>query len=173
MTEVERLKFLELLDMAPDGLRIEFGVFRGDTLALMTGHLERTIGVDSFEGMPTPGPCDFTPDGESPYPKGRLRSNMDAVRSAAPRAHLVKGFIPQLFDWFDPAVIAFAHVDLDHYEPTRATLDWLFPRMKTGGVIVCDDWFPDRDYLAAKAINEFAEEVSGMKTCGRKAWWVL
>lgn len=172
MTDEERGKFLELLALAPPGARIEFGVFRGETLALIAADGEPTIGVDSFEGMPEPGEFDFA-DGINPYPRGRFAVPMSTAWGSAPSASLVKGVVPDVLDRIGSTGFAFAHVDLDHYASTLALLHWLWPRMKPGGVIVCDDWFPDRDYLAAKAINEFAQKVGDPQTFGRKAWWVL
>lgn len=175
---LEHLQIQRLLDLVPLGDRIEFGVYYAQTLAIMSRHHRRTIGVDSFEGMAESGPRDLLPDGSDPYPKGRLTAQMEEVRRRCPSATLVKGWVPEVFEvwlWKDMPIsgpYAFAHVDLDHYQPTLDTIRWLWDRMLPGGIICCDDWFEGRDYLAAAAINEWAEDHPLDGTLLRKAWWV-
>jgi len=67
---------------------------------------------------------------------------------------------------------AFADVDMDHYVPTLAALNWLWDRMVPGGIIHADDHFPDRDWLASRAINEFTRLHPLSGEFERRAWWV-
>lgn len=162
-----------LLAQAPAGPRIEIGVLRGATLAKIARHEGTTIGVDSFEGMPEPGEHDIV-GGVSNYPKGRLAVGMGVVRAAVgPRVQLVQGFVPAVLTHVSDGPFAFAHLDIDHYGPTRDALEWLFARMMPGGILACDDWFDGQDYLAAKAINEAAARRPLTGTNGRLAWWVF
>lgn len=163
--------FRQLLDSCPPGPRIELGVFRGATLKLITEHGGVTYGVDSFAGMAEPGERDIV-NGVNAYPKGRLAVPIKQVRKAVPGAILIKGYVPEVLAQAPDGPFAFAHVDLDHYGPTKAALEWLFPRMMPGGVLMCDDWFEDGASLAAGAINEAAVQRPFSGTDGRKAWWV-
>jgi hypothetical protein len=171
--------FKSLLDAAPAGPRLEFGVCRGDTLALMIDHPGETLGIDSFEGMGEPGPHDASPPGEPSYPKGRLAVPLDFVTARfagcnEPLPILVRGWIPDVLPTLPPRAWAFVHIDLDHYAPTLACLEWVWPRMLPGGIVCCDDWFQDRDYLAGRAINEWqASHGPFAGTFGRKAYWIL
>ena len=168
MTPMERACFADLLTQAPAGPRIEFGVFRGATLRLMLEHPGPTYGVDSWQGMAAPSARDIK-DGWNPYPKGRLA----APPPHLPGARLIQGWAPEVLDICPQGPFAFAHVDLDQHQPTAAVLPWLWRRMAPGGIIVCDDWFSDRDWLAAGAINAWAAEHGPLSgTVGRKAWWV-
>lgn len=172
MTPDERRAFDALLAMAPAGNRIEFGVFRGATLKLIADHRGSTWGVDSFEGMAQPTSRDIK-GGLNPYPKGRLAAPMSQAQSVAPTAHLVRGYVPKVLNSIDVSGFAFAHLDMDQFTPTKAALAWVYPRMLAGGILCCDDWFADRDWLAAGAINEFAREWGlSIQTCGRKAWFI-
>ncbi len=162
-----------LLAAAPAGSRIEIGVFRGETLSLIARHDGQTIGVDSFRGMAEPGVHDIV-NGVSRYPKGRLAVGMEAVRAkVGRRVQLVQGFVPAVLATVPEGPFAFAHLDIDHYDPTRDALAWLFGRMMTGGILVCDDWFEGQDFLAARAINEAAARRPLSGSNGRKAWWVF
>jgi O-methyltransferase len=165
--------FKGLLNAAPQGPRIEIGVHAGQSLALIADHDDQTIGVDSFEGMAEPGPEDFHAPGRTNYPKGRLAVGIDRVRRFVGQGPvLIKGFVPDVLTEIPDGPYAFAHLDIDHYEPTRQALAWLFEHMAPGGALCCDDWFPGQDCLAAKALNEAAAmfPISGSE--GRKVWWI-
>lgn len=162
----------EVLAQAPRGPRIEFGVHRGATLAIIAEHEGLTVGVDSFEGMAEPGPFDYR-EGRCHYPRGRLKAPIEIAAARVPRARLVRGWVPEVLADLPDGPWAFAHVDLDHYEPTLATLQWLWPRMMRGGIICCDDFFPGRDWLAARAINQVARVHALSGAEGRKGWWVF
>jgi len=163
--------FYRMLAKAPPGDRIEFGVLSGGTLGKMSNHPGKTFGVDSFEGMGEPSQHDIK-DGVNQYPKGRLMAPMSDARRNAPRAILIKGFVPQVLSVVPNGPYAFADVDLDHYQPTLDALEWLWPRMLPGGVIITDDHFPGRDWLAARAINEFALTHPLAGELHRRAWWI-
>lgn len=166
MTPAEMGCFKHLLSKAPPGPRIEVGVFRGDTLKLMVKHDDFTYGVDSWDGMAVPTEKDQK-DGWNPYPRGRLRCAVPNI----PGATLFQGFVPHVFTQVPEVDFAFAHVDVDHHGPTLWTLHYLHHRMLRGGIVVCDDYFPERDWLAAGAINEFNQIKPLAGYLGRKAWF--
>lgn len=166
MTPQEKECFLDLLSKAPPGPRIEIGVFRGDTLKLMVHEQHAVYGVDSWDGMAVPTEKDIK-DGWNPYPRGRLRCKKPIISGAV----LYEGFIPHVFTKVPEVDFAFAHVDVDHFGPTKWSLHYLHSRMMRGGIVVCDDWFPDRDWLAAGAINEFTDIKRIAGSVGRKAWF--
>lgn len=171
MTGVNMTDLRARLAEALTGPRIEFGVFRGATLAEIAKHDGITIGVDSFEGMAEPTERDLY-EGRQPYPKGRLAAGMANARRAAPRAVLIKGFVPDVLYRITESGFAFAHLDMDQFGPTMAALEWIVPRMQPGGVVVCDDWFAGRRVLAAGAINQFAAERGiALSSSGRMAWF--
>ena len=171
MTGVNLTDLRNRIAEAPAGTRIEFGVFKGATLAEIAKHPGKTIGVDSFEGMAEPTGRDMF-NGGQPYPKGRLAAGMDHARRVAPKAVLVRGFVPEVLAEITDTGFAFAHLDMDQFAPTLAALEWIVPRMIPGGVVVCDDWFAGREVLAAGAINQFAA-ARGIKleSTGRMAWF--
>lgn len=168
MLGMDRGEFIDLLASSPPGPRIEFGVYHGETLGLIARHPDQTIGVDSFEGMAEETDRDFL-DGVSHYPRGRFAVTSRQASANAPRAMLIKGFVPAVLSSVPDGPYAFAHLDMDQYAPTKAALEWIFPRMMSGGIVCCDDWFAGRTVLAAGAINEVDRAFSG--TSGRKAWW--
>lgn len=153
------------------GVYVEFGVLRGDTFVGLARAAQKRSreawAVDSFAGMAEPTVRDFGPDGANAYPAGRFdvggpdgltaRLAADGITCA----RVFDGFIPAVLAMLPDAPVAFAHVDLDHYAPTLDALRWVRARLSQGGVIVCDDWFPGRTWLASGAINDFLSEADG------------
>jgi hypothetical protein len=169
VTEPGRASFEHLRPLLPlvagvPGDFLELGVWRGATFVpLARAAAERgrvAHAVDSFEGMLPPSEKDRDEKGRQSYPAGalsaggtadfeRLVAGMDNVRIHA-------GFVPPVLRSIEtPAGVAFAHVDLDQYLPTRLALEWLWTRANPGGLIVCHDYWPGRRCLAALAIDEF------------------
>jgi O-methyltransferase len=71
---------------------------------------------------------------------------------AFPRIEFFPGWIPGAFPDEPGARYRFVHLDVDVYQPTRDSLDYFYPRLVPGGMIVCDDYgWPG----ARKAIEEF------------------
>lgn len=66
-----------------------------------------------------------------------------------------KGWIPQKFEEVKNIKFCFVHIDVDLYEPTLNSLDFFFPRLSNGGIIVCDDYNSLEFNGAKKAWDEF------------------
>ncbi len=102
------------------------------------------------------------------YPKGKLsvggvkkfRETMDASNIASSSYELHPGFIPDCFDSYKhEKPFSFALVDVDQYDPTLESLNWIWPRLAYGGALLLDDYFPGRRILASGAIDKWLENV--------------
>lgn len=136
----------------------EVGVYKGHLFNRLAraAHERKRIAhaFDSFEGMAEPGPK----DGHQ-YPAGALSvGGVDAFIEqiqAPPEAwELWRGFVPFCFQGFHKS-LAFAYLDLDHYQPTRQAIAFLWPLIEPGGILAFDDYFPTRRELATPAIERF------------------
>jgi 2-polyprenyl-3-methyl-5-hydroxy-6-metoxy-1,4-benzoquinol methylase len=141
----------------------EVGVFQGNAfrrLAELARDQKRLVhAYDSFIGMATPGEHDGTK-----YPKGRFDiGGPDAFRTLMRNHGLLDdsyavhaGYIPECLNTEpQPTTIALAIVDLDHYAPTVAAIQWVWPRLAVGGIMALDDYFPGRIELASLAIDQW------------------
>jgi len=147
----------------------ELGVYRGDTFLKMIPFAlmaDKTVhAVDSFCGMAAPTVLDAGPTGKQQYPEGRYdvggSSGLCRRISEYANARIWEGFVPGILDVIASArprlKFAFVHVDLDHYLPTLAAMQWCWQRMSTGGILMSHDWRPSRDNLASLGIQEFME----------------
>jgi O-methyltransferase len=125
----------------------EMGVYLGGSAGLIgkIGYNKVLRLFDSFEGVSeptekdTPEKC-LTPDG--PMWAGEWRGDMKRALINIGRECIIhKGWIPKTFeDVPEDAKCAFAHVDCDLYEPTKASLEFILPRLSEGGLIVVDDF---------------------------------
>ncbi len=133
---------LQALARAQVGLGGDFaevGVFEGASARLLaavkganTLHL-----FDTFEGLPQPGRR------EGRFSKGMFGARIDLVRRRL-EGHDGIAFHPGLFpDTALPVArkrFAFVHLDVDLESSTLAALDFFYPRMVPGGIIVTHDF---------------------------------
>jgi hypothetical protein len=130
-------EYVSNLIKGKDGLFLEFGVFRGESINFFSSmHPEiKFHGFDSFEGLPESW-------GGSEFSKGHfsLKGNLPKVNS---NVYLIKG-------WFDESLpeflrekkgsIAFLHIDADLYSSTKTVLDLLCDRLMPGSIILFDEY---------------------------------
>jgi hypothetical protein len=81
------------------------------------------------------------------------------------RAHLsefsaisiVQGWVPAALARLPEGQWAFVHLDVNLYAPTLGALEYFWPRLQAGGVIVGDDFGSPFTPGAKRAWHEFAE----------------
>ena len=69
----------------------------------------------------------------------------------------MKGWIPCRFGEIADRRFAFVHIDVDLYEPTRDALEFFYPRLNEGAVLVVDDY----GFTSCPGATRAAEEVTG------------
>ena len=119
---------------------------------------------DSFEG----GLSDITDndqnllkkmsDKEVKEQKNYLKSSEESVRKVLKDFEFVEifsGWIPEKFHRIEDKKFQFVHLDVDLYEPTRDSLNFFYPKLEQGGVIVCDDYNFSTFPGAKKAWDDF------------------
>lgn len=164
------------------GIIVEFGVRWGQTLSLMSalrGIFEpfnrhrKIVGFDTFEGFKglsaTDGEKCRCTDGSfsvtNNYEK-TLDGILNMQEQLNPISHLkkyelVKGdameTIPEYFGQHPEALVSLAVFDFDIYQPTKAALQAIRPRLFKGSVLVfdelCDDIFPGETVALMETIG--------------------
>jgi asparagine synthase (glutamine-hydrolysing) len=82
------------------------------------------------------------------------------INSENENVSLVKGLVQETMKIDQP--VAFAHIDVDWYEPVMTCLDRIFPNLVTGGSIILDDYY---DWGGCrKATDEYLRKVVGQFT---------
>jgi hypothetical protein len=145
------------------GSIIECGVFRGFgvmTWAKLSAMLEpenltrRIYGFDTFAGFPSVSGRDATSVAD--VVMGGLRADShdelqslieefdrDRFLGHIDKVHLVKGDLTETIPTFlaehQHLVVSLLFLDVDLYEPTKATLEAFLPRIPRGGIIAFDE----------------------------------
>ena len=79
---------------------------------------------------------------------------------------IYKGWIPEKFNLVQNLKFSFVHIDVDLYEPTFQSLEFFFPRLQDGGIIVCDDYNSFEFDGAKKAWDDFfSKKKYNIKFC--------
>lgn len=110
---------------------------------------------DSFEGLSKPSGC----DGEH-WNEGDLFCPLEDVRKNLSEFHdlsIHKGWIPERFSDIEDHEFCFVHIDVDLFRPTLDSLEFFYPRMNKGGLIVCDDYGFTNCPGATQAVDQYLE----------------
>ncbi len=69
-----------------------------------------------------------------------------------------KGYFPQTTNMVENEKFALVNIDADLYNPTKAGLEFFYPRLSYGGVIIVHDYNPKWPGII-KAVNDFARTI--------------
>ncbi len=139
-----------------DGLILEFGVYKGQTINYIASLLpnKQIYGFDSFEGLPETWRYNFY--------KGTFKvDNLPKVRE---NVILIKGWfedtLPKFVETVGQIPVSFMHVDCDLYSSTKTIFNYLKNNINSGTIIVFDEFF---NYIGweegeFKAFYEFVNE---------------
>ena len=130
-----------LLDKNIDGYIMEFGVYKGTTINIISNQFpdEDIYGFDSFEGLPED--WDFS-DNIKKWTKGFFK--LDKLPIVNKNVKLIKG-------WYDTSVsewvsgndgdISILHIDCDLYSSAKCILDGLNEQIVNGTIIIFDEMY--------------------------------
>ncbi len=111
---------------------------------------------DSFEGLSRP----LGRDGRH-WKAGDLSSPLETTAtnlSEFSNISIHKGWIPERFPDVENHQFSFVHIDVDLYRPTWDSMEFFYPRMNPGGLIVCDDYGFTSCPGATEACDQFLKD---------------
>ena len=151
-----------------DGCVAELGVYKGGTLkALAESCQEKTCyGFDTWAGMP----AELWKEGDNPMPGALADVSFSTVEKLLPgNCKLIRGVFPQSAAGIDDR-FCFVHLDMDYEQSTADAIEWLRPRMVSGGLIVFDDWHEITTPGVAKAIKRAKLRV--IESAPNQCYWI-
>ena len=174
--ELRRPRFYNLtqvfkLSLPIPGETIEIGCFKGlssyllchvirEELPEFTGATHHII--DSFEGLGEPADEDEQHRNVVGIFSDTSVEHVRNTLSEFPDVSITKGWVPEVFQQVPKRTYSFIHIDVDLYEPTKFCLNFFYPQLSVGGIIVIDDFGPlqgETKYVGcAKALMEFCDE---------------
>jgi O-methyltransferase len=134
-----------------DGDVAEVGVYKGGSariLCILKGN-KRLHLFDTFEGLPDTDEIDRS---RSDFHRGNYRATLDEVQEnirGFEQVFLYKGLFPKTAEPIRDAKFAFVHLDVDLFRSTKDCLEFFYPRMTAGGVILSHDYGGSQGVKAA------------------------
>ncbi len=118
----------------------EVGVYKGASAKLIAeakGDKKLHL-FDTFEGLPPDSQNDPGVHRENQYTCS-LESVQEYLKNYS-NLHYYKGIFPESTSGVPEAKYAFAHFDVDLYDGTLACLEYFYPRMNPGGIMLSHDY---------------------------------
>ena len=140
----------------------ELGVYRGNSAAVLA-HFGRTHGratylFDTYEGFDARDLSGIDRSKTVEFAETSLALVQSIVGEEG--VNFVKGYFPQSVG---PEVsakkFAVVHLDCDLYEPMKAGLDFFYPRLSPGGIMILHDYSSLWWEGAKRAVDEFVATV--------------
>jgi O-methyltransferase len=125
-----------------EGDAAEVGVYRGGTAALIARTLrgtKKTVYIfDTFTGMPqTDARRDLHRTGD--FGDIALRDVRQFLRNDV-NVVITPGVFPESGAVIAGKTFSFVHLDVDIYRSVRNALEFFYPRLARGGILLCDDY---------------------------------
>jgi len=132
---------------------VECGCWKGHSsyiISKLISNSNRKINFhifDSFEGL-----SNATQNDGSFYLKNEKEKNqvykyfsssenfVRDILKGFPFVKIYRGWIPDRFEDVKDKYFSFVNIDVDLFEPTYESLKYFYPKLKKGGIIVCDDY---------------------------------
>ena len=130
----------------------EVGIFEGGSSKLICeakGNKKLYI-FDTFQGLPEVGKVDTR------FHIGQYKSSYEDVKEYLKKyknIYIYKGLFPDSAKSIKNNIFSFVHIDVDTYKSTKDCLDFFYPRLNTGGVIISHDYVNSPG--VKKAFDEF------------------
>jgi O-methyltransferase len=146
---------LSLYARALPGEIAEVGVYRGGTARLLARtNPGKTVHLfDTFAGMP-----DHDPNVDVHRRGDFADTSLEGVKQflqGCPNVAFHQGFFPQTAEPVRDSRFCLVHIDTDIYRSVKDGLEFFYPRLVPGGVLVFDDYEWERCPGVKQAIDEF------------------
>jgi len=134
-----------------NGSIAEVGVYQGgSSMLICKAKEEKHLHLfDTFEGIPRVDPIDKFRKGQF---ASRLEETQHYLRNES-NLHFYKGIFPETAGPIEDKTFSFVHLDVDTFESTASCLEFFYPRMSRGGIIISHDYIPAKG--VRKAFDDF------------------
>lgn len=161
-------EYVKLSNALPGDLA-ECGCYVG-TSAFFMAQVSTHGGVylfDSFQGLSDPDATDKSIATDVlPWSPGDLSTSEAVLRNNLSHYGdslvVLPGWIPERFSEVADRQFRVVHIDVDLYQPTRDSLEFFYPRLVKGGVIVMDDY----GFKTCPGATRAAEELAATQGIG-------
>lgn len=156
------LNIRQVMEADVPGDFAELGVYRGNSAAVLA-HYGRLHGrsvflFDTYEGFSRQDLAGI----DAGKPRMFADTSLDLVKRnvGADAAVYVRGFFPgTVTDDIAGRRFAVVHLDCDLYEPMKAGMEFFFPRLSPGGLLVMHDYANPYWDGAKRAVDEYVQGI--------------
>jgi len=137
----------------------ELGVWKGNSAAVLAEFAElsgkRLFLLDTFSGFDERDMVGVDQIKEKLFTDTSLQYAQETVQHAGCTTY-IQGFFPEsVTEELAAARFALAHIDCDLYEPMKAALEFFYPRLSRGGMLLMHDYESGSWSGATRAIDDF------------------
>lgn len=145
------------------GSMAEVGVYKGETAMVLHKMLpKRSLHLfDTFQGFPADDLKHESGKAAGYSPKNFADTSIEAVKKRlgnSDKIHFHCGYFPDTTAGLENEKFCLVNLDADLYMPTKAALNFFYPRLTKGGVIFIHDYNSDWEGLK-KAVDEFVKGI--------------
>ena len=138
----------------------EVGTYKGASAKLIAEARGSSSGkslylFDTFEGLPELQDIDRSHFSDKQFVAGE--EDVARYLSSYPDVFLYKGIFPQTAAPVAAKSFSLVHLDVDLYQSTKESLEFFYPRMARGGVII------SHDYMTAPGVRKAVDEYMANK----------
>ena len=144
----------------------EIGVYKGGTAKILAESLPlKSIHLfDTFAGMPETNPeFDIHEPGDF---KDTSLESVQTLLSHCDNVEFWPGKFPDSTVGLSDSKFCLVHVDVDIYESTKAAIEFFWPKLVEGGIMVFDDYNAPRCPGTNKAVDEYFAGVCAVEVSG-------
>lgn len=125
---------------------------------------------DTFSGIPSKGLTEreINLKFEGMYSDVTLKKVKEKLKDYLDVIEFYVGIIPHTFNNLKLEPVAFLHLDLNAALPTKNALDFFYPALQPGGVVIFDDYgwsgFEDQREVIDSFFSDKTEEILALPT---------
>jgi len=137
---------------------VEVGTYMGGSAKIICEARKENKKIylfDTFNGLPKLS----DKDNNIHFQVGEFRSSLDYVKNYLKDysgVFITKGLFPKTADNIKDKKFSFVNLDVDLYEGTKDSIEFFYPRMSRGGIIISHDYISTPG--VKKAFDEFFED---------------
>lgn len=166
-TLVDQYRCYELWQLVKEskklnGALIEIGVWRGGTAALiakqasLNGIKNKVYLCDTFTGVVKAGEKDFGYKGGEHSDASKEIVEELINKLELNNTTILTGIFPdETSKFIQDEKFRFCHIDVDVYQSSKDILEWLWPKLVVGGIVVFDDY----GFQPCEGVTNFVNEI--------------
>ncbi|MDB5244609.1 MAG: hypothetical protein JWN18_479 [Parcubacteria group bacterium] len=135
----------------------QLGVYKGGSAKMIAECFKETDRkvylFDTFEGLPGDG------EGEAGMFNDVQFAEVETRLSPYKNVEFRKGFFPDTAQGLEGRKFSFVYLDGDMYESEKDGLNFFYPRLVPGGIIMLDDYESPKWVGVKRAVDEFTNET--------------